>query len=51
MIAYLIENPAVAQEIRLTLVETAKAECQAGPPPLVLPPVTGANGANGHAQA
>ncbi len=54
LIAYLAEHPAVAQEIRLTLVEAAKAECQMAPAASLLPPgVHGANGAVGgaHAQA
>jgi recombination protein RecA len=40
VIAYLAEHPAVAQEIRLTLVEGAKAECQMAPAASTLPPMT-----------
>ncbi len=58
-IAFLAENPSIAQEIRLTLVEDAKAECQMAPaaastPQLPSAPITapsGGTGANGHAQA
>jgi recombination protein RecA len=37
LIAYLAENPAVAQEIRLSLVEGARAECQMAPGAANLP--------------
>lgn len=45
-IVYLAEHPTIAQEIRLTLVEGAKAECQMAPAAATLPafpaPVNGA---------
>jgi recombination protein RecA len=45
-IAYLAEHPTMAQEIRLTLVEGAKAECQMAPALATLPPFPAhANGA------
>src|SRR5262249_38077221 len=37
VIAYLAEHPAIAQEIRLTLIEGAKAECQMAPGAASLP--------------
>jgi len=37
VIGYLAEHPAVAQEIRLTLIEGAKAECQMAPAAASLP--------------
>jgi recombination protein RecA len=37
VIGYLAEHPAVAQEIRVTLVEGAKAECQMAPAAATLP--------------
>jgi recombination protein RecA len=63
VIAYLAEHPAVAQEIRLSLVEAAKAECQMAPASalpvgvsLAAATASGAlgnagQGANGHASA
>jgi hypothetical protein len=56
-IAYLAEHPDVAQEIRLTLLENAKAECQMAPaaatlPVLAIPPApTGLAGADTRPQA
>jgi recombination protein RecA len=52
-ISYLAENPAIAQEIRFTLVENAKAECSMAPASVPSIPVVTAesSGANGHAQA
>ncbi|HKA91060.1 MAG TPA: recombinase RecA [Haliangiales bacterium] len=45
-IVYLAEHPTIAQEIRLTLVEGAKAECQMAPAAATLPPfVAPTNGA------
>ena len=43
-IAYLAEHPSVAQEIRATLVEGAKAECQMAPAAATLPYAVPANG-------
>jgi recombination protein RecA len=37
VIGYLAEHPAIAQEIRITLVEGAKAECQMAPAAATLP--------------
>ena len=37
VIAFMAENPAVAQEVRLTLIENAKAECQMAPAAATLP--------------
>ncbi len=37
-IAYLAEHPAIAQEIRLVLVENARAECQMVPAATMVPP-------------
>jgi recombination protein RecA len=53
MIAYLAEHPSVMQEIRMTLVEAAKAECQMAPAAASLPPIQAVprEGANGHAHA
>jgi hypothetical protein len=54
-IAYLAEHPSIAQEIRVTLVEGAKAECQMAPAaattPQLPPGALSGSGANGHAQA
>jgi recombination protein RecA len=47
VITFLSENDGVAQEIRMTLVEHARSECQMAPAAALLPP----GEANGHAQA
>jgi len=51
VIAYLAEHPAVAQEIRMTLVEGAKAECQMAPGAAALPAPAAAAQAAQAAQA
>jgi recombination protein RecA len=51
VIAYLAEHPAVAQEIRHTLVEGAKAECQMAPAAATLPVPMPQVVAGAHAQA
>jgi recombination protein RecA len=51
VIAYLAEHPAVAQEIRHTLVEGAKAECQMAPAAATLPVAMPQVAPGAHAQA